>query len=48
MIVKNINLGLPALHRRLIEKLAEKWGTDVSNAIRLCIVKAAEAEGIKR
>jgi hypothetical protein len=48
MIVKHINLGLFSLHQRLLEKLAEKWGMDVSNAIRQCIIKAAEAEGIKR
>ena len=47
MILKNINLGLTAAQLRKLEKLARKLDMNRSDAIRYCITRTAEAEGVK-
>lgn len=47
MVIKHINLGLTAEQLRKLEKIAAKLNLDRSNAIRYCISRTAEAEGIK-
>jgi len=47
MILKNINLGLTAEQMRKLDKLARKLDMNRSDAIRYCIMRTAELEGIK-
>ena len=47
MILKNINLGLTADQIRKLDKLARKLDMNRTDAIRYCIMRTAELEGIK-
>lgn len=47
MVLKHINLGLTAAQLRKLEKIAAKLNLDRTNAIRYCISRTAEVEGIK-
>lgn len=47
MAFKHINLGLTPAQLRLIDKIAAKLNLDRSSAIRYCIARTAETEGIK-
>jgi antitoxin component of RelBE/YafQ-DinJ toxin-antitoxin module len=46
MALKRIHLTLPPAHLRRLDKLAEKLGLDRSNALRYCIARTADLEGI--
>ena len=47
MILKHINLGLTAAQLRKLDKIAAKLNLDRTNAIRYCISRTAESEGLK-
>ena len=48
MPMKRVNLQLSPAMRKNLEKLEEKLGLDTTNAIRYCIARTLEAEGITR
>lgn len=48
MLWKRVPLNLPPYLLRVLDKLADKYGMDRNNTIRMCISKVAAEEGIKR
>lgn len=46
MTLARIHLSLTPAQLRRLDKLAEKLGLDRSNALRYCIARTSEAEGI--
>jgi antitoxin component of RelBE/YafQ-DinJ toxin-antitoxin module len=46
MALERIHLSLEPAHLRRLDRLAAKLGLDRSNALRYCIARAADAEGI--
>jgi hypothetical protein len=46
MAPKKYHLSLYAPQQKLLERLAVKWGLDITNTMRHCIARIAEQEGI--
>lgn len=47
MALKRIHLTLAPASLRRLDKLAAKLGLDRSNALRYCIARTADAEGVE-
>lgn len=47
MPMKRVNLQLSAAMSKNLERLAARLGLDTTNAIRYCIARTLEAEGIR-
>lgn len=48
MPMKRVNLQLSSAMSKNLERLAARLGLDTTNAIRYCIARTLEAEGITR
>jgi antitoxin component of RelBE/YafQ-DinJ toxin-antitoxin module len=46
MALKKFHVGLSAAQMKMLEKLAAKLGLDKTSAVRYCITRIAEQEGL--
>lgn len=46
MALKRYNISFHPPQQKLLDRLAAKWGLDITNTMRHCLARVAEQEGL--